>query len=121
MATSTYIDERYLDNNRPWYESPEGTCNILAPTLIPMGDDKPVHLIFPVHWSQAGNELLKAKKLAREKNALLVLMLYGEAPDSEVQSLVLKLAEAQVLPLWIGEQNRKKFDRVVAMLSGRAE
>jgi hypothetical protein len=75
-------------------------------------------LIYPAHWTQARGIVLEAKKLARENDALLVLMLYGEAPDIEVQALVLDLADAQVLPLWIGEQNRKKFDKAIAWLSG---
>lgn len=118
MATSMYTAERNLGNNRPWYEGPDGICKISEPTLLPMGEDKPPHLIYPTHWTQARGIVLEAKKLARENDALLVLMLYGEAPDIEVQALVLDLADAQVLPLWIGEQNRKKFDRAIAWLSG---
>jgi hypothetical protein len=31
--------------------------------------------------------------------------------------LVLKLAEAKVLPLWIGKENRRKFNQITARLS----
>ena len=109
--------EAYLHNERPWYEGPDGSCHLIEPTLIKMGDDQPCNLMFPVHWSEAMCVLPEAKKRAHELNAFLVLMLYGEASDSEIQSIVLELADAQVLPLWIGEHNRKKFDKIVEMLS----
>lgn len=100
----------------PWYERPNGTCNFLQPTLINMGDDKPLHLMFPVHWSESLAVLPQARNLARELNALLVVMLYGEASDNDIESLSLEFAKARVLPLWIGEKNRRKFDRIIAML-----
>lgn len=100
----------------PWYERPNGTCNFLQPTLINMGDDKPLHLMFPVHWRESLDVLPQARNLARELNALLVVMLYGEASDSDIESLSLEFAKARVLPLWIGEKNRRKFDRIIAML-----
>ncbi|NEP29640.1 hypothetical protein, partial [Moorena sp. SIO3I6] len=65
--------------------------------------------------------LPQAKTMARQLNGFLVLLLYGQASDQEIQSLVLELAEAQVLPLWLGWQNRKRFDRIVAMLSTNSE
>jgi len=121
MATSMNSDKAHLGNNRPWYEGPDGSCNLLTPTLINMGEDKPLHLMYPVHWTDSLDVLPLAKNMASEQDALLVLMLYGEASDSEIASLILELADARVLPLWIGEQNRKKFNRIVAMLSGKAE
>lgn len=117
MDTCMESNQTYLENERPWYEGPDGTCNIIQPTLLKMGEDKPLHLIFPVHWREASSVLPEAKAMAREHDAFLVLMLYGEASDSEIQSLVLEFAEAQVLPLWIGEQNRMKFNKVIGMLS----
>lgn len=117
MNSRTDSDEGYMEDDRPWYESPDGSCNFLEPTLINMGEDKPLHLIFPVHWSEAIALLPEAKNMADEREAFLVLMLYGEASDIEIQSLILELADAQVLPLWVGEDNRKKFNRIIDMLS----
>lgn len=108
------------ENRRPWYEGPDGTCNLDKPTLINMGEDRPLHLMFPVHWSEAVDILPEAKRLASERDAFLVLLVYGEASDQEIQSLILELADAQVLPLWIGEENRKKLDRIITMLSRRS-
>lgn len=109
------------ENRRPWYEGPDGTCNLDRPTLINMGEDRPLHLMFPVHWSKAVEILPEAKSLAIAQDAFLVLLIYGEASDREIQWLVLELADAQVLPLWIGEENRKKLDRIIAMLSQRSQ
>lgn len=117
MSSQIDSDEAYVEDNRPWYESPDGTCNFLEPTLINMGEDKPLHLIFPVHWSEAVELLPEAKNMANERDAFLVLMLYGEASDSEIQLLIIELADAQVLPLWVGEENRRKFNRIIEMLS----
>lgn len=108
------------ENRRPWYEGPDGTCNLDKPTLINMGEDRPLHLMFPVHWSDAVDVLPEAKRLASERDAFLVLLIYGEASDREIQSLILELADAQVLPLWIGEENRRKLDRIITMLSRRS-
>lgn len=106
-----------LENDHLWYEGPDGTCNLLTPTLLNLGDDKPLHLLFPVHWHESLAVLPSVKQLASEHDAFLVLMLHGEASDHEIQALVIGLADAQVLPLWLGEQNRKKFDRIVEMFS----
>lgn len=106
-----------LENDRLWYEGPDGMCNLFTPTLLNLGDDKPLHLLFPVHWRESLAILPKAKQLASEQDAFLVLMLYGDASDHEIRALVIELADAQVLPLWLGDQNRKKFDRIVAMFS----
>ncbi|NEP53213.1 MAG: hypothetical protein F6K65_32200 [Moorea sp. SIO3C2] len=121
MNTWVKSEAAYLENHRPWYEGPHGTCNLLKPTLIHMGDDKPLHLMFPVHWTEAIDALPQAKIMARQLDGFLVLLLYGQASDQEIQSLVLELAESQVLPLWLGWQNRKRFDRIVAMLSNHSE
>ncbi len=119
MVAQMDINEAY-DNRRPWYEGPDGTCNLDKPTLINMGEDRPLHLMFPTHWSEAVDILPEAKRLASERDAFLVLLIYGEASDHAVQSLILELADAKVLPLWIGEENRKKLDRIIAMLSRRS-
>ena len=115
MVARMDINEAY-EKRHPWYERPDGTCNLDQPTLINMGEDRPLHLMFPIHWTQAVDILPEAKRLASERDAFLVLLIYGEASDQAVQSLILELADAQVLPLWIGEENRKKLDRIIKML-----
>jgi hypothetical protein len=109
--------EEYVENRPPFYEGPNGTCKFDKPTLINMGEDRPLHLMYPVHWSHVHHVLPSAKTMASKHDALLVLLIYGEASDSEIQSLILELADAQVLPLWIGEENRKKLDRIITLLS----
>ncbi|HBL61664.1 MAG TPA: hypothetical protein DDZ80_25570, partial [Cyanobacteria bacterium UBA8803] len=94
-----------LGNDRPWYEGPDGTCNLEEPTLVNMGEGRPLHLMFPVYWAQSLEILPEAKKMANDVEAMLVLLIYGEAPDSEVAKLIVELASAEVLPLWIGDQN----------------
>lgn len=110
-------EEAYLENIPPFYEGPNGTCKFDTPTLINMGAERPLHLMYPVHWSQCLHVLPTAKTMASKHDAFLVLLIYGEASDIEIQSLILELAEAQVLPLWIGEENRKKLERIIALLS----
>lgn len=110
-------EETYQENNPPFYEGPDGTCKFDQPTLINMGEDRPLHLMYPVHWSHSLHVLPSAKTMASKHEALLVLLIYGEASDNEIQSLILELADAQVLPLWIGKENRKKLDRIIALLS----
>lgn len=73
--------------------------------------------MFPVHWAKSLEILPQAKRMADDHQAMLVLLLHGEASNSEIMSLVLQLAETQVLPLWIGEQNRRKVDQIISMLS----
>lgn len=104
-------------NDHQWYERADGTCKFENPTLINMGDDRPPNLFFPVQASEALSVLAKAKYIANELDALLVLLLYGEIADLEMASLILELADSRVLPLWVGEKNRTKFDRIVAILS----
>jgi hypothetical protein len=111
------LNQLEINWNSPWYEKPDGTCNIQQPTLINMGDDKPLHLMFPVHWSKSLNVLDDAKKLASQLDAFLVLVLYGEASESEMASLTLEFATARVLPIWLGQKNRQQFDKVTAVLS----
>ncbi|MBE9126833.1 MULTISPECIES: hypothetical protein [unclassified Coleofasciculus] len=111
-----HSQEATLENNSPWYESPNGTCTILQPTLVNMGEGKPLHLMFPVHWAKSLEVLPQAKQMANNLKAMLVLLLHGEASDSQIASLIVELAEAEVLPLWIGEQNRQKVDRIISML-----
>jgi hypothetical protein len=106
-----------LKNGSIWDESSDGTCNLLEPTLIYMGEDLPLHLMFPVHWREALSILPDAQKMARQQDAFLVLMLSGKASESEIQSLILELAKAQVIPLWVGEDNQRKFDEILAKLS----
>ncbi|MDP8964136.1 MAG: hypothetical protein M3O33_09170 [Cyanobacteriota bacterium] len=117
MNTSNHSDAPYLENNRPWYESIDGTCTFQEPTAIYMGDDKPLHLLYPVHWKEWFGVLAKANSLARELNALLVVMLYGDVSLDHMKFLVLEFAEARVIPIWIGEENRKKFASTVARYS----
>ena len=117
MNISTHSNTSGIENNRPWYESTDGTCTIQEPTAIYMGDDKPLHLLYPVHWKEYFGVLAKAKSLAREVNALLVLMLYGDVSSDHMKFLVLEFAEARVIPIWIGEENRKKFANTVARYS----
>lgn len=108
-------------NSRPWYEKEDGTCTILEPTLVDIGANQPPHLMFPVHWAKSLEILPKAKQIADEHQAMLVLLLHGEASNSEIMSLVLQLAETQVLPLWIGEQNRRKVGQIISMLSNQLQ
>jgi hypothetical protein len=107
----------YWKNDCPCYEESDGTCKIIQPTLINMGDDKPLHLLFPAHWSEALYILPEAKQMTLALDAFLVLVLHGEASEDQIESLVLKLAEAKVLPLWIGKENRRKFNQITARLS----
>lgn len=116
-----HSQEAALENNRHWYESPDGTCTILQPTLVNMGEGKPLHLMFPVHWAKSLEVLPQAKQMANSLQAMLVLLLHGEASDNEIVSLIVELAEAEVLPLWIGEQNRQKVDRIISMLSNQIQ
>ncbi|HAG79748.1 MAG TPA: hypothetical protein DD379_18770 [Cyanobacteria bacterium UBA11162] len=112
-------DTAPLENQRPWYEKPDGTCNLDQPTLVNMGEGQPLHLMFPVHWTQSVEVLPDAKKMANDLQAMLVLLIHGEASDKDIASLIMQLAEAEVLPLWIGEQNRRKVDHIITMLSSQ--
>ncbi len=105
---------------RPWYENADGTCKVQIPTLVSMGEDRPQCLMFPAHWSQSSSVLPKAKNMASELDAILVLLIYGDISYSEITALILELAEDRILPLWIGENNRKKFDRIVGLLCGQS-
>jgi hypothetical protein len=91
------------------------TCKITQPTSIAMGDDRPAYLMYPTHWHEALSRLPEAKKLARERDALLVLVLDGEISLNEMRFLVVELALAQVIPLWLSEENQSKFNTAVAM------
>lgn len=88
---------------------------ITQPTLIGMGDDRPAYLMYPTHWHEALGQLPAAKKLARERDALLVLVLDGEIALDEMKSLVAEFALAQVIPLWLSEESQSKFNTAVAM------
>ncbi len=87
----------------------------IQPTLLDMGDDRPTYLLYAVYWREGLNILHEAKKLAREHDALLVLVLYGEVSLGEMESLVVEFAEAQVIPLWLAQENQSKFNTAVAM------
>ncbi|HEY9602325.1 MAG TPA: hypothetical protein V6C85_11990 [Allocoleopsis sp.] len=91
------------------------TDSITQPTLIGMGDDRPAYLMYPTHWQEALGQIPPAKKLARERDALLVLVLDGEIALDEMKSLVAEFALAQVIPLWLSEENQSKFNTAVAM------
>jgi hypothetical protein len=110
----------YLNKDCPWYEKPDGTCAILQPTVLNMGDDRPLHLLFPVHYSQILSIIPEAKQMGREIDAFLVLMVYGEVSERQMEYLIMELAQAQVIPLWIGEENRKKFTTVTNKLRTQA-
>ncbi|MCA1995583.1 MAG: hypothetical protein LDL41_26570 [Coleofasciculus sp. S288] len=116
MNTSTNLDPSH---NFPWYETPDGTCQIHEPTVIDMGDDRPRHLFFPIHWSESLSILPEAKNQACELNATLVLMLHGEVTLDQMTSLVLELATHCVLPFWVGEENRRTFDSAIAIAVSR--
>jgi len=90
-------------------------CNISQPTLTNMGEDRPAYFMYPRHWYEAIGRLPEAKKLARERDALLVLVLDGEISLDEMKSLVAEFAVAQVIPLWLSEENQSKFNTAVAM------
>jgi hypothetical protein len=105
------------DNQLPWYEEPDGTCRLDEPTLVNMGEEKPLHLMFPIQWDLVREALPDAIAMAKDLNAMLVLLIYGEAADSEIASLIVEFASNEVLPLWIGEQNRKKVQRIIEILS----
>lgn len=110
-------------NNTSWKNGSGGNnpssstkaCNITQPTPIDMGDDRPGYLMYPTHWYEALNRLPEAKKLARERDALLVLVLDGEISLDEMRSLIAEFAVAQVIPLWLSEENQSKFNTAVAM------
>jgi hypothetical protein len=91
------------------------SCKITQPTVIGMGDDQPAYLMYPTHWHKALGQLPTAKKLARERDALLVLVLDGEISLDEMKFLVAEFAIAQVIPLWLSEENQSKFNTAVAM------
>lgn len=114
-------DTASLENQPPcpWYEKPDGTCNLDQPTLVTMGEGQPVHLMFPVHWTQSLQILPQAKKMAGELQAMLVLLIHGEASDREIAELIIQLAGTEVLPLWIGEQNRRQVDQIITMLASQ--
>lgn len=116
-AVQMTSDTISADNQLPWYEGPDGTCTLDEPTLVNMGEGKPLHLMFPLQWDIVREALPDAIAMAKDLNAMLVLLIYGEAADSEIASLIVEFASNEVLPLWIGEQNRKKVERIIEILS----
>ncbi|HEY9822798.1 MAG TPA: hypothetical protein V6D35_18805 [Candidatus Sericytochromatia bacterium] len=110
MNASTFLNTPSLKKKRPWYEAADGSCAVEKPMLIDMGDDKPLHLLFPIECSKSLLILPEAQNLASKLDALLVLMLYGEVSLEEMQSLVLHFATESTLFLWIGEKNWKMFN-----------
>ena len=124
MATRNgTIGNGTLSGSGASWESKLGYCPIvragrsiaIQPTVIEMGEDGIAYLLYPVFWREWLTKVYEAKKLAREHDALLVLVLYGEVSLTEMKSLVLELAEAQVIPLWLGEENQSKFNLAIAM------
>ena len=105
------------DNQLPSYEAPDGTCTLDEPTLVNMGEEKPLHLMFPIQWDLVREALPDALAMAKDLNAMLVLLIYGETADTEIASLIVEFASNEVLPLWIGEKNRKKVERIIEILS----
>jgi hypothetical protein len=92
-----------------------GMSIAIQPTLLEMGEDGIAYLLYAVFWPEWLTKVYEAKKLARQHDALLVLVLYGEVSLTEMKSLVLELAEAQVIPLWLGGENQRKFNLAIAM------
>ena len=121
MSASLNSDQLSQDNHLPWYEASDSTCVIREPTLIYMGDDRPLLLLFPTSYQESLAVLPSAKKLASEQNALLILMLYGELSNDEMKVLLLELIAQQVVPLFIGESNRRKFNQALKSISNRSD
>ena len=117
MNISTNHNTSYLENPQPWYEAADGTCRIQTPTLINIGDDRPLHLLFPADWKEYSAILSSAKNLATINDAILVIVLSGKVSFEQMQFLILEFAAEGVLPLWVGKENRYKFDCAVVRLS----
>lgn len=117
MNISTNHNTSYLENPQPWYESADGTCRIQTPTLVNIGDDRPLHLLFPVDWKEWLSILPVAKNLATINDAVLVIVLSGEVSFEQMEFLILEFAAECVLPLWVGKENRHKFNCAVVRLS----
>lgn len=120
MKKSTQFNIPDLQNNCHWYEATDGNCTIQKPTLINMGEDIPVHLLFPVYWQEWLYVLPEANRLAWENEALLIFVLYGKVSLEQMKLLVLEFAVKSVLPLWIEEENRNKFNCAVAMIANKS-
>lgn len=117
MNISTNHNTSYLENTLPWYETADGTCKIKTPTLVNIGDDRPLHLLFPVDWQEWLSVLPSARNLATINDAILVMVLSGEVSFEQMQFLILEFAAECVLPLWVGTENRHKFNCAVVRLS----
>ncbi len=117
MSASLNSDQSTQDNQFPWYKS----SDIREPRLIYMGDDRPLLFLFPTSWQESLAVLPSAKNLASEQNALLILMLYGELSNNEMKVLLLELVAQQVVPLFIGESNRRRFNQAIKSLSNRSD
>lgn len=117
MNLSTNHNTSYLENPQPWYEATDGSCKIQTPTLVNIGDDRPFHLLFPIDWKEWRSILASAKNLATIHDAILVLVLSGEVSFEQMQFLILELAAECVLPLWVGKENRHKFNCAVVRIS----
>lgn len=117
MNLSTNHNTSYLETLQPWYETTDGVCKIQTPTIVNMGDDRPLHLLFPVDWKEWQSILASAKNLATINDAILVLVLSGEVSFEQMQFLILELAAEYVLPLWVGKENRQKFNCAVVRLA----
>jgi hypothetical protein len=117
MSNSLQINTPDLKNHCPWYEANDGTCRIKKPTIINMGEDRPAHLLFPINWEQCFNVLPHANNLASQNDAFLVFVLSGEISLEQMKSLIIKFADKGILPLWIGKENRNKFNNAVVELA----
>lgn len=117
MNLSNNHNLSYLETSQPWYETTDGTCKIQTPTLVNIGDDRPLHLLFPIDWKEWRSILPAAKKLAILHDAVLVIVLSGQISFKQMQFLILELAAECVLPLWIGKENRHKFNCAVVRLA----
>lgn len=114
MSIRTEVDNTCVNTHYSWFQDTEAVCNIPEPILINMGDDLPLHLMFPVHWSKCLNVLSTAQRIASKQDAFLVLMPYGNASDVEIARLMLELSYSQVLALWIEDENREKANQIMA-------
>lgn len=117
MNISINHQTSYLENLQPWYETTDGTCKIQAPTVVNIGDDRPLHLLFPADWKDSLSILPLAKNLATINDAILVIVLSGEISFEQMQLLILEFAAECVLPLWVGKENRHKFNCAIVRLS----
>ncbi|MGB7443118.1 MAG: hypothetical protein WA919_18795 [Coleofasciculaceae cyanobacterium] len=116
MNIRTEGDNACINTHYSWFQDAKAACNIPEPILLKMGNDLPLHLMFPVHWSKCLAILSTAQRIASEKDAFLVLMPYGDASDLEIARLMLELSYAHVVALWVEDENRVKASKIMAKI-----